>query len=81
MDGDGLGNEPFPVRVKVTITADEFICDFRGSHPQVKGPVNASYTALVSSVRTIFLAVTNPSQDVNDGVFRPLCILAVAGLL
>ncbi|MBB5324930.1 N-methylhydantoinase B [Anoxybacillus tepidamans] len=76
IDDDGLGNGPFKVQVKVTITDDEFICDFRGSHPQVLGPVNCSYTALVSAVRTIFLAVTNPSQDVNDGVFRPLKVIA-----
>ncbi|UFJ42398.1 hydantoinase B/oxoprolinase family protein [Brevibacillus humidisoli] len=76
IDDDGIGNGPFPVQVKVTITDEEFICDFRGSHPQVLGPVNCSYTALVSAVRTIFLAVTNPSQDVNDGVFRPLEVIA-----
>ncbi|BAD77178.1 N-methylhydantoinase B (ATP-hydrolyzing) [Geobacillus kaustophilus HTA426] len=76
IDDDGLGNGPFKVQVKVTITDDEFICDFRGSHPQVLGPVNCSYTALVSAVRTIFLAVTNPSQDINDGVFRPLKVIA-----
>ncbi|WP_035099881.1 hydantoinase B/oxoprolinase family protein [Aneurinibacillus terranovensis] len=75
IDDDGVGNGPFPVQVKVTITDDEFICDFRGSHPQVLGPVNCSYTGLVSAARTIFLAVTNPSQDVNDGVFRPLKVI------
>ncbi|MFV9511350.1 hydantoinase B/oxoprolinase family protein [Tepidibacillus sp. LV47] len=75
IDDDGVGNGPFKVQVKVTITDEEFICDFRGSHPQVLGPVNCSYTALVSAVRTIFLAITNPSQDVNDGVFRPLKII------
>lgn len=75
IDDDGLGNGPFKVKVKVTITDDEFICDFRGSHPQVLGPVNVTYSGLVSSVRTIFLASTNPSQDVNDGVFRPLKII------
>lgn len=76
IDDDGIGNGPFPVKVKVTITDDAFICDFRGSHPQVPGPVNCSYTALVSAVRVVFLAATNPSQDVNDGVFRPLKIIA-----
>ena len=76
IDDDGLGNGPFNVQVKVTITDDEFICDFRGSHPQVLGPVNCSYTALVSAVRVLFLTVTNPSQDVNDGVFRPLRVIA-----
>lgn len=75
IDDDGLGNGPFHVQVKVTITDNQFICDFRGSHPQVLGPINCSYTALVSAVRTIYLAVTNPSQDVNDGVFRPLQVL------
>ena len=31
--------------------------------------------SLVSAVRTIFLAITNPSQDINDGVFRPLEVI------
>ncbi|GER74693.1 hydantoinase B/oxoprolinase family protein [Weizmannia acidilactici] len=75
IDTDGIGNGPFKIKVKVTITENEFICDFRGSHPQVPGPVNCSLTALTSAVRVIFLAVTNPSQDINDGVFRPLKIL------
>ena len=76
IDDDGIGNGPFKVQLKVTITDEKFICDFRGSHPQVPGPVNCSYTALISAVRTIFLAITNPSQDVNDGVFRPLEVIA-----
>ncbi|WP_336825220.1 hydantoinase B/oxoprolinase family protein [Sporosarcina sp. USHLN248] len=79
IDGDGLGNGPFPIQVKVTITDDQFICDFRGSHPQVPGPVNGSYTTLVTDVRTVFLAITNPSQDVNDGVFRPLEVITDKG--
>lgn len=79
IDGDGLGNGPFYIQVKVTITDDEFICDFSGSHPQVPGPVNCSYTTLVTDIRTVFLAITNPSQDVNDGVFRPLKVIAEKG--
>jgi len=75
IDTDGIGNGPFPIKVKVTITDEEFICDFRGSSPQVPGPMNCSYTGLASAVRAIFLAITNPAQDVNDGVFRPLKII------
>jgi N-methylhydantoinase B len=45
----------------------------------VAGPINGSYTTLVTDVRTIFLAITNPSQDVNDGVFRPLKIITDKG--
>jgi N-methylhydantoinase B/oxoprolinase/acetone carboxylase alpha subunit len=54
IDDDGIGNGPFEVRVKVTITDDEFICDFTGTHPQVPGPVNCTRTGLHSGVRTIF---------------------------
>ncbi|MFC7392113.1 hydantoinase B/oxoprolinase family protein [Scopulibacillus cellulosilyticus] len=81
IDDDGTGAGPFKIKVKVTITDDEFICDFRGSHPQVIGPVNCSYSALVSGVRVVFLAVTNPSQNVNDGVFRPLKVITDEGAI
>ncbi|GGB42401.1 5-oxoprolinase [Lentibacillus populi] len=75
VETDGIGNGPFPIKVEVTITDDEFVCDFRGSSQQVPGPVNCSFTGLASAVRTIFLAITNPDQNVNDGVFRPLKII------
>ncbi|MFL0365131.1 hydantoinase B/oxoprolinase family protein [Pseudobacillus sp. 179-B 2D1 NHS] len=79
IDTDGLGNGPFKVQVKVTITDEEFICDFRGSHPQVPGPINCSYTTLVSDVRTVFLAITSDDQHINDGVFRPLKVITDPG--
>lgn len=76
IDTDGMGNGPFLIKVKVTISDTEFICDFRGSHPQVLGPVNATYSGLVAAVRSIYMSITNPSEDVNDGMFRPLKIIA-----
>ncbi|MGV3128178.1 hydantoinase B/oxoprolinase family protein [Staphylococcus sp. IVB6181] len=79
IDDDGITDDLIPVQLKLTITDDEFICDFRGSSPQVQGPINSSYTGLVSAVRTIFLAITNPSQEVNDGAFRPLKIITDEG--
>jgi N-methylhydantoinase B len=54
IDDDGIGNGPFPVRVKITISDDEFLCDFTGTHPQVPGPVNCALTGLHSGVRSIF---------------------------
>ena len=75
IDDDGIGHGPFPVRVRVTITDDEFVCDFTGTHPQVPGPVNCTYTALVSGVRAMYLAITNPSTPVNDGAFRSLRVV------
>ncbi len=75
IDDDGIGNGPFPVRVKITITDDEFICDFTGTHSQVPGPVNCALTGLHSGVRTMLKAITSPSIPVNEGCFRPLKII------
>jgi N-methylhydantoinase B len=75
IDDDGLGNGPFPVRVKVTISDDEIVCDFTGTHPQVPGPVNCTLTSVHSAVRGILKAVTNPSIPANEGTFRPLNVI------
>ncbi|MGH3134780.1 MAG: hydantoinase B/oxoprolinase family protein [Gaiellaceae bacterium] len=81
IDDDGVGNGPFPVRVKVTITDDEFLCDFTGTHAQVPGPVNCTLTGLHSGVRTIFKAITGPQIPVNEGCFRPLRLICPAGTI
>jgi N-methylhydantoinase B len=81
IDDDGIGNGPFPVRVKVTITEDEFVCDFTGTHAQVPGPVNCTVTGLHSGVRTMLKAITSPSIPVNEGCFRPLRVVCPPGTI
>jgi N-methylhydantoinase B len=80
-DEDGLGNGPFEVRVRVEITADRMVCDFNGSHPQVPGPINCTWSGLVSGVRTVFKAVTDPAEPATDGWFRPLEIICPTGTI
>ncbi len=75
IDDDGIGHGPFPVRVRVTIADDTFVCDFTGTHPQVPGPINATRTGLLSSIRTAFKAVTGPHIPVNEGCFRPVRVV------
>jgi N-methylhydantoinase B len=80
-DTDGLGNGPFPVRVRVQVTADRLVCDFTGSHAQVPGPINCTWSGLVSGVRTVFKAVTDPAEPATDGWFRPLKIVCPPGTI
>lgn len=76
IEGDSSKGGPYPIKVKITITNDEFICDFRGSHPQVTNPVNCSYFGLLASVRVMYLAIMRPAQkNINEGIFGPLKIL------
>jgi len=79
IDDDGLTPDPIPIRVKVTITDDEFIADFTGSGPQARGPVNCTRTGLMGGMRTIFKALTNPDTPVNEGGFRPLKVICPEG--
>ncbi len=81
IDDDGVGGGPYPIKVAVTITPDEMVCDFTGSHPQVGGPVNTTWSGLVSGVRTIFKAVTDPAEPPSDGWFRPLRIVCPDGTI
>lgn len=74
IEEDGLGHGPFTVKVKVTVTDDEMIVDYTGTSPQAIGPINCSYTGLVTGARCLFKAVTNPDTPANGGSFRPLKI-------
>jgi N-methylhydantoinase B len=80
-DTDGLGNGPFPVKVRVEITGNGVTCDFTGSHAQVPGPINCTWSGLVSGVRTVFKAITDPAEPATDGWFRPLTIIAPPGCI
>jgi N-methylhydantoinase B len=81
IDDDGVGNGPFPVKVKVTITDDEFIADYSGSHPQVPGPINNTWTGLVSEVRAGFKALTTPHLPTTGGMFRLLKVVCPPGTI
>ena len=81
IDDDGIGGDPIPIRVRVTISPEEMVCDFTGSSPQVGGPVNCTWSGLVSGVRTVFKAVTDPHESPSDAWFRPLRIVCPAGTI
>jgi N-methylhydantoinase B len=78
-DTDGLGNGPFPVKVRIEITENGVTCDFTGSNGQVPGPINCTWSGLVSGVRTVFKAITDPAEPATDGWFRPLTIISPPG--
>lgn len=75
IEEDGLGNGPFTIKVAVTLKDGRCIADFTGTAAQAPGPVNCSYAGLLTGVRCVFKAVTNPDIPANGGAFRPLEII------
>ncbi|GAA6153804.1 hydantoinase B/oxoprolinase family protein [Pseudoteredinibacter isoporae] len=79
VEEDGLGNGPFTIRVKVTIADGRMTVDYTGTDPQAEGPINCSYTGLVTGARCLFKAVTNSEIPANGGCFRALDIICPPG--
>ena len=79
VDGDGLDDEPLPIRVAVTRDGDELIVDFTGTAPQTRGPINCPIASTESAVYYAVTAVLDPGIPPNDGTYRPLRIHAPVG--
>jgi len=75
IDDDGLGGEPVPVRVRVTLTDEEFVVDFTGTGRTCAGPINCPLSVLISTVRFAYQSVLSPHASPNDGFFSPLRIV------
>jgi len=79
IDGDGITNERFPVKVKVRVEGDEMTFDFSESCPQLVGPLNCSAAGLYSAVKTVFKAIVDPRAPSNEGYFKPMHVIAPPG--
>jgi N-methylhydantoinase B len=81
VETDGVGGGPFRVKVKVTISPDKVTVDYTGTSGSARGPINCSYTGLVTGVRCVFKAITNPEIPANGGCFRLLEVICPEGTL
>lgn len=76
LDDDGLGSEPLPVKLKVTVDGDEMRVDLAGSAPQARGPVNCGLTQTIAAARVAYKLLICSDVSPNGGSFRPLKVEA-----
>lgn len=81
LDDDGVGGGPIRIHARVILSPDRMVVDLSGSNPQVRGPVNCTWSGLVSGIRTVFKAVTDPVEPASDAWFHPLEIVCPEGLV
>jgi N-methylhydantoinase B len=81
LDDDGHGACRLPIRVAVTIRGGRAHVDFTGTAPQVRGPVNANLAVTRSAVLYVFAALARGTIPTNDGIARPIEIVAPEGTL
>jgi N-methylhydantoinase B len=68
--------QPVLIKAKVTIDDSRAIVDFDGTSPQVQGPLNLTFSGLVTTVFYIFKAVAGQSIFSNQGIYRALEVKA-----
>jgi N-methylhydantoinase B len=73
LDSDGIDSDRLVrIRATVTVSESELHIDFAGSDPQVKGPINADCSAVMSAIYYVIKAIGDPAAPNNGGCFRPI---------
>jgi N-methylhydantoinase B len=72
LDNDGVGEEPYWVRVQVEVAGEEMTIDLTESSDAAKGPVNCGMAQAVAACRVAFKILVNPHLPVTGGSFRSL---------
>ncbi|MDQ0286309.1 N-methylhydantoinase B [Desulfofundulus luciae] len=81
LEGDGLEEKPINIRVAVTRHGKGLTVDFSGTHPQVKGPVNATRGVTLACVYYVVKAVVDPDLPSSDGLNRAVEVVTPEGSL
>ena len=81
LEGDGISQKRFAIRVRVTIEEGRIKADFRDSDPQVAGPLNCRLPSVQACVYYVVKVLLDPGLPPNSGAFRPIEILTRPGSL
>lgn len=81
LDDSGETDEPLKIKVKVKITGRDFVADFSDNPSAVRAPINTTYPATVAAVRIVYIATLDPHLSYNNGIVKPLKVIAPEGTI
>ena len=81
VDDDGITDDSVPIKVTVSIDDAGMHCDFAGSSPAVRGPINMPFGLTETVCKLVLKSLTTPAEPSNAGHFRPLTVAAEPGTL
>ncbi|MGE0719511.1 MAG: hydantoinase B/oxoprolinase family protein, partial [Alphaproteobacteria bacterium] len=80
LDDDGIGEEPLPIRARLTIAGESVSIDFEGSAPQVGRNINCPFSSTISAALSAVKSVlTSADIPFNEGLKRPITVTAPYG--
>ncbi|SMD01744.1 N-methylhydantoinase B [Desulfocicer vacuolatum DSM 3385] len=81
LDDDGKGTKDIHIHVILTIKGDGATLDFRHSHAQVTGSVNAVFSITLSAVIYVFRTLIKEDIPFNAGCFKPISLITKKGTI
>lgn len=81
LEGDGISNDQFAIRVRLRIDGSEIVADFSQTDPQVLGPINCRPPSVRACLYYVVKALFDPGLPPNSGAFRPLRVITKPGSL
>ena len=81
IDDDGVSDDLVPLKVTVTVDDDGLTCDFTGSSPAVRGPINIPLGLTETVCKFVLKSLTTPHAPSSAGTFRSLKVVAPEGSL
>jgi N-methylhydantoinase B len=79
LDNDGVSDREVSIKVRITIKGKTALVDFKGSSPQVSGPINAVEAITVSAVSYVFRCLLAGDVPASAGLMAPIEVLAPPG--
>ncbi len=72
IDGDGIDERAYEVKVTVTIAEERVLLDFTGTDQQAAGAINAGYSQAMSGAVFALRCFLDPAIPMNEGCLRPI---------
>ncbi len=81
LDSDGITDNPIRIHLALKIRDGSIVCDYTGTDPQAKGPVNCMIGATEGMTLYTFCCLLDSNVPKNDGCFRPVKVIVPKGCL
>lgn len=81
LEGDGITDRRYTIRVTVEADGDRVRADFSASDDACLGPLNCRWPSVAACVYYVFKAMLDPELPANSGAYRPFEIVVRPGSL
>ncbi len=81
LEGDGLSDQDYTIRVTIEAKGDSFQADFSATDPLAQGPLNCRWPSVAACVYYVLKAVLDPDLPPNAAAYRPVDVIVRDGTL